>query len=164
MEDKRLAGVVFFEFQWGVRLYEGIVDNQNCPAVMVQEGNEALNVSIVIATEGTLSNREANGTLNLPRILATASSHIACKLTFQMTGLHFQQLACCPRILIFTFTIVLGVSAALVEQVNIESPYLAELVLVTSFPLSGASLLVFQVLLFLKLLTATAPLWEDTKS
>ena len=32
---------------------------------MVQEGNEALNFSLVIAAKGALSNREANGTLNL---------------------------------------------------------------------------------------------------
>ena len=123
---------------------------------MVQEGNEALNFSLVIAAKEALSNREANGTLNLSRIPATSSSHIACKLTFQITGLRFQQLACGSRILIFTFTIVLGVSTGLIDQVNIESSYLAELGFVTSLALSVASLPIFHVLVFLKLLTVTA--------
>ena len=128
---KRSRWGSLFELYWGARLHEGIFDNQNFPVVTVQEGNEALNASLVIAVKGTLGKR----LYSQSRISATASSHIACKLTFQMTGLRFQQLVYCSRILILSFAIVVGVSTALVER----------------FPLSGVSLLVFHVLFILEI-------------
>ena len=45
------------------------------------------------------------------------------------------------------FHSIAGASTALVERANIASSYLAEWIFVTLFPLSGASLLVFHVIL-----------------